>query len=313
MVVPAAAPAEMAPAALFERYRRYAVTIRRTNAGTFRKRSIYLQRLLQFLGPTRTAASLFAGLDAKTIAAFLADYAPRHGPGSRRDMHATLRAFLRFAYEEQFMPQDLSTLVPTVRQGAALQLPRALPEACIAALERSIERHTPDGQRDAAIVCLLDTYGVRGAQIRGLRLEHIDWERERISFLACKGGRLIEQHLTVKAGNRLADYITGGRPPASCREVFLLHSTATALPRSQALSTIISRRLQRAGVCVPPGVSRGTHGFRHAFATRMVGRVPFKDLADMLGHRSPSSTLVYGKVDVQALQQAALPWPGGAI
>jgi integrase len=90
-----------------------------------------------------------------------------------------------------------------------------------------------------------------------------------------------------------------------------VQSTATALPRSEALSKIIDRRLRQAGVCVPAGVSRGTHGFRHAFATRLVGRVPFKDLADMLGHRSPSSTLVYSKVDVEALRQAALPWPGG--
>jgi hypothetical protein len=30
----------------------------------------------------------------------------------------------------------------------------------------------------------------------------------------------------------------------------------------------------------------------------------------MLGHRSPGSTLVYAKVDVQTLQQAGLPWPG---
>jgi site-specific recombinase XerD len=44
----------------------------------------------------------------------------------------------------------------------------------------------------------------------------------------------------------------------------------------------------------------------------MYGRVPFKDVVDMLGHRDPSTTLVYGKVDLAALRGAALPWPGGA-
>jgi integrase len=73
---------------------------------------------------------------------------------------------------------------------------------------------------------------------------------------------------------------------------------------------MIHRRLQRAEVPVPAGVSGGTHGLRHAFAVRMTGRVPFKDVVDMLGHRDPSSTLIYAKADVQTLQQAALPWPG---
>ena len=302
---------EMRLETLRERYRRYALTVRNASAETLRKRSVYLHRLFTFLGPPRSAATLFAKLDPKTIAAFLADYAPRHGPGSRKDMHATLHGFLRFAYEEGFLARDLSGLVPAVRRRAAARLPRALPESCIAALEQSLAREGPDGWRDAAIVCLLDTYGVRGAQIRGLRLEDIDWERERIRFCACKGGRPIEQHLTVQAGNRLADYLARGRPSSSCREVFLVEATATALPRAQVLSKIIDRRLREAGACVPAGVSRGTHGFRHAFAARLVGRVPFKDLADMLGHRSPSSTLIYSKVDVETLQQAALPWPGG--
>ncbi len=74
---------------------------------------------------------------------------------------------------------------------------------------------------------------------------------------------------------------------------------------------MIHRRLLRANVPVPDGVSRGTHGLRHAFAVRMTGKVPFKDVVDMLGHRDPSSTLIYAKTDVQTLQQAALPWPGG--
>jgi integrase len=310
MAVAGADAPVMSLAALRERYRHYALTILNVSVELVRKRFIYFGRLFEFLGSPQNAAELFAGLDPETITAFLIDYGPRHGPGSRQDMHAALRALLRFAYEEEFMAQDLTVLVPAVRHRASAHLPRALPESCIAALERSIERRSPEGKRDAAIVCLLSTYGVRGAQIRRLRLDHIDWENARIDFRACKGGRPIGQYLTAKAGNRLADYIANGRPPSSCREVFLEPTTATALTDSLALSRIVGRRLRQAGVSVPAGVSRGTHGFRHAFATRMVGRVPFKDLIDMLGHRSPSSTLVYGRVDVQALQRAALPWPG---
>jgi len=43
----------------------------------------------------------------------------------------------------------------------------------------------------------------------------------------------------------------------------------------------------------------------------MVGRVPFKDLVDLMGHRNPSTTLIYTRVDTAQLKQVALPWPGG--
>jgi integrase len=300
----------MALGALRERYGRYETTIRQVSAEKVRNRFTYLDRLFGFLGPPNSAADLFSRLDRPTIAAFLRDYARRHGPGSRRDMHAALRAFLRFGYAEQFLAQDLSALVPTVRNRAATRLPKALPEPGIEMLEGSIERNDPEGRRDAAIVCLLRTYGVRGAQIRRLRLDDIDWDQERIRFAACKGGRPVEVPLTAAAGNRLADYLANGRPNSPLREVFLTLSADRPLSHSRELSRIISRRLQQAAVSVPEGVSRGTHGFRHAFATRLVGRIPFKDLADLLGHRQPSSTLLYAKVDVHCLQQAALPWPG---
>jgi len=62
-------------------------------------------------------------------------------------------------------------------------------------------------------------------------------------------------------------------------------------------------------VSLPEGVSHGCYGLRHAFAGRLVGKIPFKHLADMLGHRDPSTTLIYSKIDFAALEQAALPWP----
>ena len=130
-------------ATLHERYDHYALTIRGVSPELVRKRAVYLQRLFQFPGSPESAAELFAKLGPEKIGAFLADYARHHGPGSRRDMHATLRVFLHFAYEEQFLVQDLAALVPTVRPAAVARLPKALPEDCIVALEAAQAHGVP--------------------------------------------------------------------------------------------------------------------------------------------------------------------------
>lgn len=313
MLQPAPNVAMMTLHALRTQYCHHARTILNVCPETIKARLISLDRLFDYFGPLQTVSELFARLDQATLSEFLVDYAGRYGTGSRQNMHSAARGFLRFAYEEQFLAHDLSALVPTVRRRALAELPKALPDACVNALEESIDRSCPAGRRDAAILCLLSTYGVRGVQIRRLLLEHIDWQNDRIHFPAAKRGRPIEQHLTVKVGNRLADYIANGRPQSSLPEVFLTVSTVAALTDSSYLSKVIHRRLQRTEASVPEGVSRGTHGLRHAFAVRMTGQVPFKDVVDMLGHRDPSSTLIYAKADVQTLQQAALPWPGVSL
>lgn len=56
--------------------------------------------------------------------------------------------------------------------------------------------------------------------------------------------------------------------------------------------------------------SKGSHAFRHGFATRMVNKGhSLKEVADVLGHRHLSTTFIYTKVDFNALQQVALDWP----
>ena len=113
-------------------------------------------------------------------------------------------------------------------------------------------------------------------------------------------------------GNRIAEYLLKARPSCSHPEVFLrTGEPAEPLTYSAQPSSILRKRMKQAGIELSQGVSYGSHGFRHAFASRLYGRVPFKDVVDMLGHRDPSSTLIYGKVDVGALAKAALPWPGG--
>jgi site-specific recombinase XerD len=109
----------------------------------------------------------------------------------------------------------------------------------------------------------------------------------------------------------LLRYIREGRENSvSQPEVFLTSRPPFhPLRSSAALSQIIRDRLLQAQIGLPEGVSRGTHSFRHGFATRLTGKLPLKHIADMLGHRDLASTFIYSKVDLQALRETALPWP----
>ena len=298
---------------LTEQYHFYSLNVRMVLKETADEERTYLKRFFAALGPPASPTDLFRLICPDVITKFLVGYYSQYGPGSRRWMQVTLRGFLRFAHYAAYLPRDMSALSPSVYTPRMGKIMRAVPAEHIDTLVASIGHITPADLRDRAIICLLNTYGVRGVQIRHLRLDDINWTDSRIHFSAVKGGRPTDQFLTSKAGNRLADYITTGRPSSLCREVFLtLCEPFHPIAGSSQLSGIIRKRIKQAGIELPEGVSYGSHGFRHAFASRLYGKVPFQDVVDMLGHRDPSTTLIYGKLDISTLKKAALPWQGGA-
>ena len=307
-------PGDIPPSlhSLIELFYLDALRVRCVSDETVNAEIIYIIRFFRQLGLPDCCDALFRSISPKVIGGFLAQYAANNSPGSVRWMQVSLRSFLRFAYRSSLIGRDLAVLVSVQSIRRLRTVPRSLPDECIARLRCGIDRSTAEGMRDSAIICLLAIYGVRGVQIRRLRLDGIDWRNERIHFPAAKGGRAIEQHLVAEAGNLLSGYVRRDRPKSNRPEVFLtLHEPFGPLPCASYLSGMVKRRIKQLDLVLPDGVSHGTHGFRHAFASRMVGKVPFKDLVDQLGHRDPASTLIYSKVDLDGLHQAALPWPGG--
>jgi hypothetical protein len=66
--------------------------------------------------------------------------------------------------------------------------------------------------------------------------------------------------------------------------------------------------LQRSDVDAP---TFGAHQFRHGLATEMLrGGASLGEIGDLLGHRHSQTTMIYTKVDLEALRKLALPWPG---
>jgi site-specific recombinase XerD len=276
-------------------------------AGTLELRAQYLTVFLRWLGSEATPQGLAKLCPEKAEAFFLA-YAQKVGKAARRSMQSTLRTFLRFCLHQGYVQQPLDVAVPTLRTYKLASVPVGLTEAQARQILQGIDRKTAVGRRDYAIIQLLFTYGVRGGQVRVLRLEQIDWAQNRILFAASKGGKNCCLPLMPEVGQSLLDYLQNARPPSSDPQVFLTsRAPYHPLARSSSLSAIIERRIRAAGIAIP---SKGAHVFRHGFATRMLAQgQPLKAIADVLGHRHLGTTFIYTKVDFNALKQVALEWP----
>jgi integrase len=84
-------------------------------------------------------------------------------------------------------------------------VPRGLSEEQAQQALRGIDRTTPVGRRDYAVLQLLFSYGMRGAQVRALRLEEIDWAQDQILFRASKHGKDVRLRLPPEVGESLLD------------------------------------------------------------------------------------------------------------
>ena len=270
----------------------------------------YLDRLFEKLN-IANYDDLFSQISGRAITKFLGDYSNKYPPGSCRKMHYVLRSFLKYCWLNELIDRDLLALVPSIRRRRLGNLPRSVNDKNIKVLLDSFGDESPSDLRGFAIITLLAIYGVRAAQIRPLCLANLDWEQELIHSPAAKGGRVVTQPMMVEAGNALLRYLERGRPKTFHPEIFMsLTKPAHPLGFSSNLSSMCARHFKKAQITLPKGVSHGTHGFRHAFASRLVGLIPFKELSEMLGHLDPASTQIYSKVDFALQQEAALPWPG---
>ena len=293
--------------AVIDKYFKWLRDYHNSAPGTLTLRRQYLVQFLDWLNVGSITQQLLE-LSPDQVETFFINYSQSHGRAARRSMQATLRTFFRFCFAGGYTPRDFAEVVPTLRTYKLDKIPRGINEEDARRLLSSINRNNDMGRRDYAIIQLLYTYGIRGGQLRTLRLKDIDWQQSQIHFRALKHGKDILQPLTNEVGESLLDYLQHGRPELSYPELFLtLRAPYRPMQYSTTLSEIIARRMRAAGITAP---TYGAHAFRHRFASRMLEHGhSLKSIADMIGHRCIQTTFIYTKVDFQALNQVALDWP----
>ena len=265
-----------------------------------------MRRFLEWLGEDATAEGVSA-LTVERVQHFFLPYAHKY-PGNRGHMGTTLRSFLRFCVYRGYLPEFPETAVPTIRRYRLSTVPHGFTDEQAQALLGCISQHTAGGRRDYTICLMFRTYGVRCGQVCALRLQDIDWKHDRVLFRTTKHGKDSLLPMTEEVGKHLLNYLKNDRPCGTGRDEVFLTCYAPHRPlRAPTICCMVNDHARRAGITRP---FKGTHAFRHGFATRMLQEGhSIKAVADVLGHRDLGTTFIYTKVDFNALCQVALPWP----
>jgi len=211
-----------------------------------------------------------------------------------------LRAFYHYLLMENSVNHDPTELIDgpkTVRE-----LPDTLDTEEIVRMLENIDRSTPEGERNRAMLEVLYSCGLRVSELIELRISRIHFNESFISVIG-KGNKERLIPIGQVAINHIRLYLDQVRPhiPAQKGEDDILFLNRRGKRLSRVMIFLIIKKL-----AVAAGVKKtiSPHTFRHSFATHLVeGGADLRAVQEMLGHASITTTEIYTHIDRRYLKE----------
>jgi site-specific recombinase XerD len=225
-------------------------------------------------------------LDVRVLAAYTAELGrARRGlaPTTIARRLSAVRSLARHALGPERVPD--AALAP--------RRPRRLPETpALEEVESAVDRVGRDAEplalRNAAVLELAYSCGLRSAEVVALDLGDVELDREHVHVQG-KGGKERLVPLGEEAAWRVGLWLRDGRP---------------ALARGASDALFLSVRGRRLDTSVLRRLLRNPHRLRHAYATHLLeGGADLRTIQELLGHASLSTTQIYSHVDARRLRR----------
>jgi integrase/recombinase XerC len=217
----------------------------------------------------------------------------------------SVRLFTKWAVKNKFLAKDVAATLATPKGHRTLPEVLEIADAKLAMdslATRAAEEETPISLRDVAMVEMLYASGARVAELCGLDLSDIDYDRQTIRVLG-KGNK----ERTIPLGNpamlALNLYLKDARDTLknaqSANAVFL--GVRGKRIDQRTVRTVVYNALQAI-----EGIERmGPHALRHSAATHLLeGGADLRTVQEILGHASLATTQIYTHVSTERLQKA---------
>ena len=215
---------------------------------------------------------------------------------------ASLRSFFKFLNRKQIVDSNavLNIATPKLDQ----RLPSFLDEPAMQKLLDLPDRSTVDGLRDAAILEVFYSTGIRLSELVNLDTGDIDpvgrlikvtgkGRKQRIIPIGDKAIRAVDEYL--KAREHVEDR-SGEREDGQA--IFLSVGHKRIYP--QMVGNIVKKYIGK----VSELEKKSPHVLRHTFATHLLNRgADLKAVKDLLGHESLSTTQIYTHVTTERIKK----------
>lgn len=251
-------------------------------------------------------------LDSITTSIIL-DYCNTHAPHMKATMHnsfSSLRVFLRYLNKSEYIQSDLSDCIPSVPYKRESKIPTVFSLEEINDIFKCIDRSSPLGKRDYAIILIAYRLGLRSSDIRNLKFSNFHWDKNTIELIMVKTSKEIVLPLLNDIGEAVIDYIKYGRPDCENNLVFVRHIVPIQFITAAGMTAIVKRYVNKAGIDSSPYGRGGPHAMRSTLATVLLeNNIPLPAISEILGHSSTRTTEIYLKLDIPQLRRCCLEVP----
>lgn len=219
-----------------------------------------------------------------------------------------LHKFFDFLSDMSYTVVDNSVFVPKVKGANRGSIPAHYTVNELSTLLACVDRNSPIGKRDYALLLFAIRYGPRVEDIRNLQLNEIDWDKSLISYIQKKTGKWITYKLYDDVATAFIDYFKNGRPTTECRNVFVRHNAPyDKFGAEDNLHHIIGKYMKIAGFNDFHRRKHGLYSMRHSIAGNLLNEgTPMATVAEVLNHDSTVTTMHYTKIAIEQTRACAL-------
>ncbi len=273
----------------------------------------FLKSLGMYLSPTGTVE--IEKVDRIAIRKYMSFLHRKNKKSSIARKISTLRSFFKYLIREQVIPSNPAKSVSTPKVEKTLPTTLTVDEAFRLMespknlSEKSSEGSKKKGLRDRAILELLYSSGLRVSELVGLNSDQLDLDLGIVRVMG-KGRKERIVPVGVKAIEALKAYLEergvlkglrpGGRAPGPEGDDPIFINSFGGRLTARTVGRLIKKYTRHSGIFrkVSP------HSLRHTFATHLLDAgADIREIQEMLGHASLSTTQVYTHVSMGKLME----------